>query len=84
MSYLDGFVIAVPAANRQRFKERWRQLDPTSVGLREGHVTSGRVDTIPGGDAIDSRLAVQVTTERTVVFGFESAVQSKLERRRHP
>ena len=84
MSYLDGFVIAVPAANRPRFIERWRQLDPTSVGLREGHVTSGGVDATPDGDAVDSRRAVQVTPERTVVFGFEPAVQSKLVRRRHP
>ena len=28
MSYIDGFVIAVPTANKQKFIEHARQLDP--------------------------------------------------------
>ena len=33
MSYIDGFVIAVPTANRQKFIEHARQLDPIFIEL---------------------------------------------------
>ncbi len=33
MSYFDGFVIAVPTANKQKFIEHARQLDPIFLEL---------------------------------------------------
>ena len=33
MSYIDGFVIAVPAANKQKFVAHARQLDPIFIEL---------------------------------------------------
>ena len=33
MSYIDGFVIAVPTANKQKFIERARHFDPLFIDL---------------------------------------------------
>jgi len=33
MSYIDGFVIAVPTANKQKFIEHARKLDPIFIEL---------------------------------------------------
>lgn len=33
MSYIDGFVIAVPTANKQKFMEHARQFDPIFIEL---------------------------------------------------
>ena len=41
MSYIDGFVIAVPTANKQKFIEHARQLDPIFIELGAIRVIEG-------------------------------------------
>jgi uncharacterized protein YbaA (DUF1428 family) len=41
MSYIDGFVIAVPTANKQKFVDHARQLDPIFVELGAIRVIEG-------------------------------------------
>ena len=47
MSYIDGFVIAVPTANKQKFIEHARQLDPIFIELGAIRVIEGWGTTPP-------------------------------------
>ena len=70
MSYIDGFVIAVPTANKQKFIEHARQLDPIFLELGAIRVIEGWGDDVPDGKVTDFRRAVQATGEETVVFSW--------------
>ena len=70
MSYIDGFVIAVPTANKQKFVEHARQLDPIFLELGAIRVIEGWGDDVPDGKVTDFRRAVQATAEETVVFSW--------------
>lgn len=70
MSYIDGFVIAVPTANKQKFMEHARQLDPIFLELGATRVIEGWGDDVPDGKVTDFRRAVQATAEETVVFSW--------------
>jgi uncharacterized protein YbaA (DUF1428 family) len=70
MSYIDGFVIAVPTANRQKFIEHARQLDPIFIELGAIRVIEGWGDDVPDGKLTDFRRAVQATPEETVAFSW--------------
>jgi uncharacterized protein YbaA (DUF1428 family) len=59
MSYIDGFVIAVPTANKQKFIE-----------LGAIRVTEAWGDDVPDGKLTDFRRAVQATAEETVAFSW--------------
>jgi uncharacterized protein YbaA (DUF1428 family) len=70
MPYIDGFVIAVPTANRQKFIEHARQLDPIFIELGAIRVIEGWGDDVPDGKLTDFRRAVQATGEETVAFSW--------------
>lgn len=70
MAYIDGFVIAVPTANKQKFLEHARQLDPIFIELGALRVIEGWGDDVPDGKQTDFRRAVQATAEETVVFSW--------------
>jgi len=63
MSYIDGFVIAVPSANKQKFIEHARHFDPLFIELGAIRVIEGWGDDVPDGKVTDFRRAVQATTE---------------------
>ncbi len=70
MSYIDGFVIAIPTANKQQFIDHARQLDPIFLELGALRVAEGWGDDVPDGKVTDFRKAVQATAEETVVFSW--------------
>lgn len=70
MTCIDGFVIAVPTANKQRFIEHAGQLDPMFIELGAIRVIEGWGDDVPDGKVTDFRRAVQATAEETVVFSW--------------
>ena len=70
MSYIDGFVIAVPTANRQKFIEHARHFDPLFIELGAIRVIEGWGDDVPDGKVTDFRRAVQATAEETVAFAW--------------
>jgi uncharacterized protein YbaA (DUF1428 family) len=70
MSYIDGFVIAVPTANKQKFIEHARHFDSLFIELGAVRVIEGWGDDVPDGKVTDFRRAVQATAEETVAFSW--------------
>ena len=70
MSYIDGFVIAVPTANRQKFIEHARQLDPIFLELGALRVIEGWGDDVPDGKVTDFRRAVAAEEGEEIVFSW--------------
>jgi uncharacterized protein YbaA (DUF1428 family) len=70
MSYIDGFVIAVPTANKDKFREHAAMADPCFLELGATRVLECWGDDVPAGTQTDFRRAVQATDEETVVFSW--------------
>ena len=70
MSYIDGFVIAVPHANRQAFIDHASKLDPVFLEYGATRVVEAWGDDVPDGKVTDFRRAVQATAEETVAFSW--------------
>ena len=70
MAYIDGCVIAVPTANKQKFIEHARRIDPLFLELGATRILEGWGDDVPEGEQTDFRRAVQATPEETVVFSW--------------
>lgn len=70
MSYLDGFVIAVPTANKQQFIDYARQFDPIFIELGALRVIEAWGDDVPDGKLTDFRKSVQATADEAVVFSW--------------
>ena len=70
MSYIDGFVIAVPTANKQKFIDHARHLDPIFLELGALRVIEAWGDDVPDGKVTDFRRAVQATADETVAFSW--------------
>mgnify|MGYP001266292358 CR=1 FL=1 len=64
MSYIDGFVIAVPTANKQKFIEHARHFDSLFIELGAIRVIEAWGDDVPDGKVTDFRRAVQATAWR--------------------
>ena len=58
MSYIDGFVIAVPTANRQQFIEHARHFDALFIELGAIRVLESWGDDVPDGKVTDYKGAV--------------------------
>lgn len=70
MSYVDGFVIAVPSANRESFIKHAHTLDPIFLEFGAMRVLECWGDDVPDGKLTDFRRAVQATAEESVVFSW--------------
>lgn len=70
MTYVDGFVLAVPTANRQKFIDHARKGDSVFIELGAVRVLECWGDDVPDGKQTDFRRAVQATAEETVVFSW--------------
>ncbi len=70
MSYIDGCVIPVPTANKQKFIEHARKTDALFLEFGALRILEGWGDDVPEGKHTDFRRAVQATAEETVVFSW--------------
>ena len=70
MSYIDGFVIAVPAANKQKFLEHAKLGDSVFMDLGATRILECWGDDVPPGNLTDFRKAVQAKDDEAVVFSW--------------
>lgn len=70
MSYVDGFVIAVPTANREKFIAHARLADAVFLELGAVRIWECWGDDVPNGKQTDFRRAVKATAEETVAFSW--------------
>ncbi len=53
MCYIDGFVVAVPTANKQKYIEFARQGDSVFTDLGATRIVEGLADDVPEGKVTD-------------------------------
>jgi uncharacterized protein YbaA (DUF1428 family) len=70
MTYIDGFVIAVPTANRQKFIDHAAKGDPVFIEKGATRILECWEDDVPDGKNTDFRRAVQATADESVVFSW--------------
>lgn len=70
MSYIDGFVIAVPTENKQRFIEHAKLGDSVFMDLGALRVVECWGDDVPKGQVTDFFRAVHAKDDETVVFSW--------------
>ena len=70
MSYIDGFVIAVPTVNKQKFVEHAKSVDTIFTELGATRVVECWAEDVPVGKVTDFGKAVQATEDESVVFSW--------------
>ena len=70
MTYVDGFVAAVPTANKQKFIDHAKKGDSVFVELGARRVLECWGDDVPEGKVTDFRRAVKAKDDETVVFSW--------------
>lgn len=70
MSYIDGFVIACPQENRDKFIEHARMGDSVFIDMGALRVVECWGDDVPEGKATDFRMAVKAKPNEAVLFSW--------------
>jgi uncharacterized protein YbaA (DUF1428 family) len=70
MAYVDGYVIAVPKANKQKFIEHAQKGDSVFAELGATRILECWGDDVPDGKVTDFRRAVQAKEDEAVVFSW--------------
>jgi uncharacterized protein YbaA (DUF1428 family) len=70
MAYVDGFVIAVPRANKQKFIDHAAGLDTVFLEYGATRVVECWGDDVPDGKQTDFKRAVQCKDDEVVAFSW--------------
>ncbi|MEQ1547041.1 MAG: DUF1428 domain-containing protein [Chakrabartia sp.] len=70
MTYMDGFVIAVPKANKQKFIDHANNADSMFVEMGAIRVVECWADDVPDGKNTDFRMAVKAEADEDVIFSW--------------
>ncbi len=70
MAYIDGFVIAVPKANKQKFTDHANMADGMFIEMGATRILECWADDVPAGTTTDFRMAVKATDDEDVVFSW--------------
>ena len=70
MSYIDGFLIAVPKANKQKFIDHANMGDSVFIEMGATRVVECWGDDVPKGEVTDFYRSVQASEDEAVVFSW--------------
>jgi uncharacterized protein YbaA (DUF1428 family) len=70
MGYADGYLVAVPEANREAYRELAARMAPYFLKCGALRVVEAWADDVPEGKVTDFRRAVIARDDETVVFSF--------------
>ena len=70
MSYIEGFVLAVPTANKEKFIAHAEEIDPLFLKFGARRVLEGWGEDIPSGKQTDFFRAVEAKDDETVCFSW--------------
>jgi uncharacterized protein YbaA (DUF1428 family) len=70
MMYVEGFVLAVPTANKEKYREHAESAVPFFKELGMTRMVEGWGDDVPDGKVTDFKGAVQAKDDETVVFSW--------------
>ena len=70
MSYVDGFVLAVPTANKQKFIDHATKGDSVFAEYGATRILECWGDDVPDGKQTDFRRAVKAKDDESVVFSW--------------
>lgn len=70
MAYIDGFVIACPKENRDRFIEHARMADAMFLEMGATRIVECWGDDVPDGKVTDFRMAVKAERNEDVIFSW--------------
>lgn len=70
MAYIDGFIVAVPTANKEKYLEVAKKFDAMMIEHGALRVVEAWADDVPHGKTTDFFRAVQATEDETVVFSW--------------
>ncbi len=70
MSYIDGFVIAAPTADKQKFIDHAATADSMFIEMGAIRVIECWGDDVPDGKLTDFRMAVRAEADEDVIFSW--------------
>lgn len=70
MAYIDGFVLAVPNANKEKFIEHAKKGDAVFLENGATRIFECWQDDVPDGKQTDFRKAVQAKEDESVLFSW--------------
>jgi uncharacterized protein YbaA (DUF1428 family) len=70
MSYIDGFVIACPKANKDKFIAHANMGDGVFMDLGATRILECWADDVPEGKTTDFRMAVKATPDEAILFSW--------------
>lgn len=70
MSYIDGFILAVPKANKEKFIQHAETGDPVFLEWGAIRVVECWEDDVPHGNVTDFHRSVQAKDDEAVVFSW--------------
>ena len=70
MTFIDGFVIAVPTGNREQFIAHARHFDRMLIEEGALRVVEGWGEDVPRGEHTDFQGAVKATDDETICFSW--------------